>query len=121
MAEELLEKPVHVPSGCPAADLKRATDMGDNLRYRARPVNGVPYLGCHRVEAQDLALIEIEQDRFFLNKAPRDLFVLGEPSVYREHGCLSRESFSKSSLECARFENSVSHPHTRRAFRYCFN
>src|SRR5713101_3829556 len=119
MAEELLEEPVHVPSGCPVADLKGAADMGDDLRHRARPIDGVPDLGPDRVEAQDLALIKVEQNRLFLNKAPGDLLALGKPGVYREHGCLSGESFSKSVLERSRTKNSVRHPHTRRAFRYC--
>ena|SRR6266568_8395117 len=120
IAEELLEEPMRVPSGCPVADLEGAADMGDDLRHRARPVDGVPDLGSDRVEAQDLTLFEIEQNRLFLNEAPGDLLALGKPGVYREHGCLSGESFSKNVLERSRIENSVRHPRTRRTFWYRF-
>ena len=117
MAEELLEEAVHVPSGCPLVNVKRATDVGDDLRHRARPVNGVPDFGPNRVEAQDLALLEIDQNRLLLDEAPGDFFTLGEPIVHREHDYFSRESFSKSVLERARIEPSVRHPHNRRPFR----
>src|SRR5439155_24481576 len=93
--------------------------MGDNLLHRARPVNGVPDLGSHLVEAQDLALLEIEENRLLFDEAPGDLLVLGEPGVYLKHGSLSRENFSQSLPERSRMANSVRHPHTRRAFRYC--
>src|SRR6266568_3760284 len=75
IAEELLEEPMRVPSGCPVADLEGAADMDDDLRHRARPVDGVPDLGPDWVEAQNLALIEVEQDRLLLNEASGNVLV----------------------------------------------
>src|SRR5207247_10360015 len=101
---------MRVPTGCPVADLEGAADMGDDLRHRARPVDGVPDLGSDRVEAQDLTLFEGEQDRLLLDEAPGDLLALGKPGVYRSHGWLSGASVSKRVSERSRRHNSLSPP-----------
>ena len=102
---------MHVPSGCPLADLERPTDMGDDLARRARPIDGVPDLGRDGVQAQDLALIEIEENRLSLDDAPPHLVVLGEASVCGEDGRLRREGLSKNAQDGARVQKRARDTH----------